>query len=153
MIIVKYRVRCFHQLCNIIRILHTHTHACTYAGAFQGAETGHIRRYENITCAYLQLLEYCLFVPCSLHPACTDLGTHTCGGYPGSLGYIEKDAQTFAEWNVDMLKLDGCYSSPADYDTGYPNMSKALLDTRRPIVFSCSWPAYIKNVSHRECMQ
>ena len=46
-----------------------------------------------------------------------------------------------------MLKLDGCYSSPAIYDTGYPNMSLALNATGRPIVFSCSWPAYIPNVS------
>ncbi len=76
-----------------------------------------------------------------------DLGSHTCGGYPGSLGYVEKDAKTFADWGVDMLKLDGCYASEADYETGYPEMSKALNATGRPIVFSCSWPAYIKTVS------
>ena len=37
-----------------------------------------------------------------------DYGTKTCGGYPGSYGYLEKDANTFAEWEVDYLKLDGC---------------------------------------------
>ncbi len=47
-----------------------------------------------------------------------------------------------------MLKLDGCYASPAIYSTGYPNMSRALNATGRPIVFSCSWPAYIPNVSN-----
>ena len=46
-----------------------------------------------------------------------------------------------------MLKLDGCYASAEIYETGYPNMTKALNATGRPIVFSCSWPAYIKNVS------
>ena len=68
-----------------------------------------------------------------------DLGTHTCGGYPGTLDHIQTDANTFAEWGVDMLKLDGCYASPEIYETGYPNMTKALNATGRPIVFSCSW--------------
>ncbi|TRY87173.1 hypothetical protein DNTS_031711 [Danionella cerebrum] len=37
-----------------------------------------------------------------------DLGTHTCGGYPGTtLDKIQMDAETFASWGVDMLKLDG----------------------------------------------
>ena len=74
-----------------------------------------------------------------------DLGTHTCGGYPGTLGHIQDDADTFAAWGVDMLKLDGCYASETIYETGYPNMTKALNNTGRPIVFSCSWPAYIQD--------
>uniref|UniRef100_A0A4W3GGH7 Alpha-galactosidase n=1 Tax=Callorhinchus milii TaxID=7868 RepID=A0A4W3GGH7_CALMI len=41
-----------------------------------------------------------------------DLGTHTCGGFPGTpLDKVTTDAQTFASWQVDMLKLDGCYSN------------------------------------------
>ncbi|XP_072723999.1 alpha-N-acetylgalactosaminidase isoform X2 [Ciconia boyciana] len=72
-----------------------------------------------------------------------DLGTLTCGGYPGTtLGYVEQDAQTFAEWGVDMLKLDGCYSSREEQAEGYPEMARALNSTGRPIVYSCSWPAY-----------
>ncbi|EDO28386.1 predicted protein, partial [Nematostella vectensis] len=51
-------------------------------------------------------------------------------------------AQTFAKWGVDYLKLDGCYSDPKTYDTGYPKVTTALNVTGRPIVFSCSWPAY-----------
>lgn len=48
-----------------------------------------------------------------------DLGTYTCGGYPGTtLDKIEIDAQTFAEWEVDMLKLDGCYSDAAEQEQG-----------------------------------
>jgi len=43
-----------------------------------------------------------------------DLGTHTCGGYPGTtLDKITQDADTFASWGIDMLKLDGCYSDEA----------------------------------------
>ncbi|XP_028671159.1 alpha-N-acetylgalactosaminidase isoform X2 [Erpetoichthys calabaricus] len=72
-----------------------------------------------------------------------DLGTYTCGGYPGTtLDYIETDALTFASWGVDMLKLDGCYSNATEQAEGYPLMSKALNATGRPIAFSCSWPAY-----------
>ncbi|KAL7982464.1 hypothetical protein Chor_010062 [Crotalus horridus] len=72
-----------------------------------------------------------------------DLGTHTCGGYPGTtLNCIEQDALTFAQWGVDMLKLDGCYSSADEQAQGYPRMSKALNATGHPIAYSCSWPAY-----------
>jgi hypothetical protein len=47
-----------------------------------------------------------------------DYGTLTCGGYPGSLGHLKTDAQTFAKWRTDYLKLDGCYANTTDYDTG-----------------------------------
>lgn len=71
-----------------------------------------------------------------------DMGTHTCGGYPGSMGYEDVDAKTFASWGVDMLKFDGCYSDEKQQEVGYPAMSKALNATGRPIIYSCSWPAY-----------
>lgn len=97
-----------------------------------------------------------------------DMGTHTCGGYPGTtLDKIEIDAQTFADWEVDMFKFDGCYSNATEQEqgmevlgelgscfrswfdckcilalAGYPLMSKALNATGRPIGYSCSWPAY-----------
>ena len=35
-----------------------------------------------------------------------DYGTRTCAGYPGSLGHLETDARTFAEWGVDYVKVD-----------------------------------------------
>ena len=47
-----------------------------------------------------------------------DFGNFTCAGYPGVVGHMEIDAQTFADWEVDYVKLDGCYSDPADMDTG-----------------------------------
>jgi len=31
----------------------------------------------------------------------SDEGTHTCGNYPGSLGFEETDALTFINWGVD----------------------------------------------------
>nr|CAD7200119.1 unnamed protein product [Timema douglasi] len=47
-----------------------------------------------------------------------DYGNYTCAGYPGILGFLEKDANTFASWDVDYVKLDGCYSHPRDMDRG-----------------------------------
>lgn len=44
-----------------------------------------------------------------------DWGTFTCGGYPGTLGYAEVDAKTFANWTIDSLKLDGCNANLDTY--------------------------------------
>uniref|UniRef100_A0A914DM84 Alpha-galactosidase n=1 Tax=Acrobeloides nanus TaxID=290746 RepID=A0A914DM84_9BILA len=74
-----------------------------------------------------------------------DYGTHTCGGYPGSYGHIDTDAETFAAWKVDYLKLDGCYINTSYDSIGYPQMEVALNKTGRGIVYSCSWPAYLMN--------
>ena len=41
-----------------------------------------------------------------------DFGTKTCAGYPGSEYYMQMDAETFAEWGIDYLKLDGCNNQP-----------------------------------------
>ena len=73
----------------------------------------------------------------------SDEGTKTCGGYPGSKGYEKIDAETFAEWGVDYLKLDGCNNAPEDYPQGYAAMGTALQNSGRDIVFSCSWAAYL----------
>uniref|UniRef100_A0A673AYU5 Alpha-galactosidase n=1 Tax=Sphaeramia orbicularis TaxID=375764 RepID=A0A673AYU5_9TELE len=73
-----------------------------------------------------------------------DMGTFTCMGFPGTtLDKIQIDAQTFASWGVDYLKFDGCSSNPLVQMLGYPLMSIALNATGRPIVYSCSWPAYL----------
>ncbi|XP_069749903.1 alpha-galactosidase A-like [Narcine bancroftii] len=73
-----------------------------------------------------------------------DVGTHTCAGYPGSYGFYELDAQTFAEWGVDLLKFDGCnFVSLDQLIEGYKNMSVALNQTGRSIVYSCEWPVYV----------
>lgn len=47
-----------------------------------------------------------------------DYGTKTCAGYPGSLEYLALDAQTFADWGVDYLKLDGCNSNIFTMEAG-----------------------------------
>ncbi|XP_050416808.2 alpha-galactosidase A [Patella vulgata] len=71
-----------------------------------------------------------------------DFGVQTCAKFPGSEYHLQLDAQTFADWGVDLLKFDGCNSNPADMARGYPQMSMYLNQTGRPIVFSCEWPLY-----------
>lgn len=90
-----------------------------------------------------------------------DYGNFTCAGYPGILNHMELDAKTFADWQVDYVKLDGCYAFPSQMDkgtncfemkravffechefTGYPEFGYYLNRTGRPIVYSCSWPFY-----------
>ncbi|PFX17508.1 Alpha-N-acetylgalactosaminidase [Stylophora pistillata] len=71
-----------------------------------------------------------------------DYGHLTCERYPGSIDYIQQDMQLFADWGVDYLKMDGCFADPLTFDEGYPTVTRALNETGRHIVFSCSWPAY-----------
>ncbi|ELU11490.1 hypothetical protein CAPTEDRAFT_171260 [Capitella teleta] len=73
-----------------------------------------------------------------------DIGTKTCAGFPGCMGNMQKDANTMAEWGVDMLKFDGCNAHIADYDYGFPAMARYLNSTGRHIVYSCEWPMYKK---------
>ena len=50
--------------------------------------------------------------------------------------------QTFADWGIDMLKMDGCNANITEMPMGYGKVAQAINSTGRPIVFSCSWPAY-----------
>ncbi|QMU77003.1 alpha-galactosidase [Streptacidiphilus sp. PB12-B1b] len=83
-----------------------------------------------------------------------DAGSSTCGGYPGSQDHWQQDADLFASWGVDYVKLDGCnVATPSGetdeqaYYATYAAMSKALLDSGRTMVFSISAPAYFEGTS------
>ena len=65
-----------------------------------------------------------------------DAGTHTCKGYPGSLGHEYQDAKQFASWNVDYLKYDNCYNQGVSAQTRYTTMRNALQAAGRPMVYS-----------------
>jgi len=75
----------------------------------------------------------------------SDIGNLTCGGFQGSNYHFDIDAQTFASWGVDAFKLDGCNYQEQNYQAGYTNFSIALAKSGRPIMYSCSWPAYISD--------
>uniref|UniRef100_L7LX80 Alpha-galactosidase n=1 Tax=Rhipicephalus pulchellus TaxID=72859 RepID=L7LX80_RHIPC len=72
-----------------------------------------------------------------------DVGTKTCEKYPGSKNHLLLDAQTFAEWDVDMVKMDGCFANMTEFKTLYPDFGNAINKTGRSMVYSCSWPAYL----------
>lgn len=71
-----------------------------------------------------------------------DFGNYTCAGYPGIINHLEQDAETFASWDVDYVKLDGCYAHPSDMDRGYPEFGYLLNRTGKAMTYSCSWPVY-----------
>eukprot|EP01060_Flectonema_neradi_P019646 TRINITY_DN268_c0_g3_i1.p1 TRINITY_DN268_c0_g3~~TRINITY_DN268_c0_g3_i1.p1 ORF type:complete len:410 (+),score=98.09 TRINITY_DN268_c0_g3_i1:85-1314(+) len=71
----------------------------------------------------------------------TCAGTYTCvGKRPGSKDHWQQDADVFAEWGVDWVKMDWCNTQGMDPVTTYPKMSQALNKTGRPIHFNmCEW--------------
>lgn len=80
-----------------------------------------------------------------------DAGYKTCQGAAGSYGHFQQDANLYASWGVDYLKLDYCYQPLDQYphktraevaQIVYTQASQALQNTGRPIVFSASAPAY-----------
>ncbi|MCX7983999.1 MAG: glycoside hydrolase family 27 protein [Bacteroidetes bacterium] len=67
-------------------------------------------------------------------------GSKTCGGRPGSRGHEYQDAYTYAQWGVDYLKYDWCYTEGLNSIGAYTTMRDALYAAGRPIVFSiCEW--------------
>ncbi|VDP87599.1 unnamed protein product [Echinostoma caproni] len=70
-------------------------------------------------------------------------GTVTCRNYPGSLQHLEQDAHRLANWGVEYIKLDSCFSPPDQLELGSEMFANYLKDTHRPVVFGCTYPAYI----------
>ncbi len=81
-------------------------------------------------------------------------GRKTCQQRPGSNGYEVIDANTYASWGVDYLKYDWCNSEGINPVKAYTDMSRALANSGRPIVFSmCEWGSsrpwsWAQNVGH-----
>ncbi len=77
-----------------------------------------------------------------IHSKGLKFGLYSCGGIltcnyrPGSHGYEEIDANTYAEWGVDYLKYDWCNAEGFNPAKAYTDMSEALSNCGRPIVFS-----------------
>ena len=70
----------------------------------------------------------------------SDAGEYTCENRPGSLGYEEIDAKTYAEWGVDYLKYDNCNNKDIHSKIRYIAMRDALKKTGKNIFFSiCNW--------------
>jgi hypothetical protein len=67
-----------------------------------------------------------------------------------SEGYLLRDARTFTNWGIDMHKMDGCHSEVLDMSDAYPALSYFLNSTGRPILYSCSWPAYNNSMDYSQ---
>uniref|UniRef100_A0A914XH85 Alpha-galactosidase n=1 Tax=Plectus sambesii TaxID=2011161 RepID=A0A914XH85_9BILA len=81
----------------------------------------------------------------------SNFGQRTCMGFAGTdLNNIETDALTYAEFNADYLKFDGCFQPENRLNQAYPKMGESLNRTGRPMVYSCSWPYYILTVAKRQ---
>jgi alpha-galactosidase len=78
-------------------------------------------------------------------------GPKTCGGFEGSYGHEQQDANTYAGWGVDYLKYDLCSymfimklhdphqdtrQALAMMKKAYSKMHQSLVTTHRPIVYS-----------------
>ncbi|KAH7673231.1 Melibiase family protein [Aphelenchoides avenae] len=70
------------------------------------------------------------------------VGPKTCEGYPGSYGHYQVDAQTFANWNVDYLKVDGCHLQTMQQAGAFMEMSRYVSHAGRQIAYACGWPVY-----------
>jgi alpha-galactosidase len=74
---------------------------------------------------------------------CTDAAAskETCRQFPGSQGYEETDAATFASWGADFAKLDSCGGTLANgtesWYNQYGRWADAMNKTGRQMVFSC----------------
>jgi len=79
-----------------------------------------------------------------------NVGQTTCMGFPGSLNHLKVDAETFIDWGVDMIKMDGCLIEPDNdfYTNSYVKFGRYLNRSSKPIVYSCSWPYY--QIHHTE---
>ena len=70
----------------------------------------------------------------------SDAGTNTCACYTGSLGHEYQDAIVYANWGVDYLKYDWCFTNNINPKGAYTLMRNALRAAGRPIFFSmCEW--------------
>eukprot|EP01116_Phalansterium_solitarium_P022260 TRINITY_DN7289_c0_g1_i1.p1 TRINITY_DN7289_c0_g1~~TRINITY_DN7289_c0_g1_i1.p1 ORF type:complete len:410 (-),score=-64.28 TRINITY_DN7289_c0_g1_i1:80-1309(-) len=91
-----------------------------------------------------------------LHAKGLKFGLYTCAGIytcssggrnhsiPGSYGHYQQDANTYASWGMDLVKMDWCNTkingTQLDPRVQYPEMSQALNATGWPILFSaCEW--------------
>jgi len=68
-----------------------------------------------------------------------DFGKKTCMGYPGSEFYLQMDAETFASWGVDLLKLDGCNSATSDMKDGIYHKRYNTMPYCVTLVSHLSW--------------
>jgi alpha-galactosidase len=72
----------------------------------------------------------------------SDAAPTTCGGYLGSYGYEQNDANQFASWGIDFVKYDYCGapSNAGEANKRYAAMRHAIENTGRLMTYNvCEW--------------
>jgi alpha-galactosidase len=70
----------------------------------------------------------------------TCAGTMTCQERPGSKDFEDQDMATYAEWGVDLVKVDWCFAEGLNAKTQYDKFRSGIARTGRGIVLSlCNW--------------
>jgi alpha-galactosidase len=75
------------------------------------------------------------------------IGNQTCQRFPGSWGHYQQDANTFASWGVDFVKLDECgglptWMTPAYLTPKYQQYGALLRAANPNVVYSEELPVY-----------
>ncbi|KAK7604898.1 hypothetical protein V9T40_006084 [Parthenolecanium corni] len=70
----------------------------------------------------------------------SDLGPTSGCGLPGTAEHFKEDADTFAHWGVDYVKMSGFTANPYAMDVEYPLFGYYLHETKRKMVYATSWP-------------
>ncbi|ESN96192.1 hypothetical protein HELRODRAFT_155996 [Helobdella robusta] len=85
----------------------------------------------------------------------SDVGDTSCAGFPGTEYHFEEDAQTFADWTIDFLKLDGCYydmdNIPPNGVLPESNWPPDWLPLRLALLLGIRWQAAKHCNSWRNC--
>nr|XP_027197983.1 alpha-N-acetylgalactosaminidase-like isoform X1 [Dermatophagoides pteronyssinus]XP_027197984.1 alpha-N-acetylgalactosaminidase-like isoform X2 [Dermatophagoides pteronyssinus] len=83
-----------------------------------------------------------------------DIGTLTCARYPGTYyqgkDHTYIDAETFSDWKIDSIKVDGCYADNKQFNITYVEYSKALSEVEHKILYGCSWPFFKQDFSDND---
>lgn len=72
----------------------------------------------------------------------TDAAERTCANAYGSYGFEKIDADTYAQWNIDIVKCDYCHA-PSDVNTAkqrYQTLAKAFQNAgNKTTLYICEW--------------
>jgi alpha-galactosidase len=77
----------------------------------------------------------------------TAIGARTCQSLPGSWGHYDQDAETFASWGVDFVKVDDCGGLPPSTSVGaltehFRQFGECLRQYNPEVVYSQELPIH-----------
>ncbi|XKL69292.1 hypothetical protein PGB90_007061 [Kerria lacca] len=73
----------------------------------------------------------------------TDLGMFSGQRFPGSKGFFKLDANTFANWGVDYIKVSAASAKKDNIESDYIEFGIYIKEANRKMIYATSWPAYL----------